>query len=86
MKWVIFVNNMVYPLLLLLGKNGKRNMIRSIKNIKDIEQVLLNLINFMIKRNMPLKNMINRNLEKEDASIVENLVTLVKTVHKNLVI
>ena len=40
----------------------------------------------MIKRNMPLKNMINRILEKEDASIVENLVTLVNIVNKNQVI
>ena len=80
------MNNLVYHLLRPLGKKGKRNMIRSIKNIKDIEQVLLNLINFMIKRNMPLKNMINRNLEKENASIVENLVTLVNIVNKNLVI
>ena len=40
----------------------------------------------MIKRNMPLKNMINKILEKEDASIVENLVTLVKIVNKNQVI
>ena len=61
-------------------------MMRSVKIIKDIEQVLLNLINFMIKRNMLLKNMITRNLEKENASIVENLVTLVNIVNKNLVI
>ena len=40
----------------------------------------------MIRRNMPLKNMINKILEKEDASIVENLVTLVKIVNKNQVI
>ena len=87
MKWVISVNNMVYPPLPLPGKKGIRNMIRSIKiiNIKYIKDVLLNLIIFMIKRKMFIRIMINRNLVKEIVSIVENLVTLVKIANKNLV-
>ena len=56
MKWVIFVNNMVCPLLLPLGKKGK-NMIKvtkiiAVKNIKNTEIILLNLMIFMLKRKM----------------------------------
>ena len=67
MKWVISINNMVYPLLPLPGKKGISNMIRSMKitNIKDIKYVLLNLMIFMIRRKMFIRNMINRNLVKE---------------------
>ena len=64
MKWVIFVNNMVCPLLLIPGKKG-RNMIKVtkviiIKNIKNTKTTLLNLMIFMLKRKMFLKNMINK--------------------------
>ena len=49
MKWVISVNNMVYPLLPLPDKKGKRIMIKftkiiTIENTKNIEQVSLNLM------------------------------------------
>ena len=65
MKWVISVNNMVCPLLLIPGKKGK-NMIKftkiiTIKNIKNIEQILLDPLIFILNRKMFLKNMINRN-------------------------
>ena len=45
MKWVIFVNNMVCPLLLLLGKKG-RNMIKVTKviAIKDIKKYKNNFV------------------------------------------
>ena len=83
MKWVISVNNMVYPLLLLLGKKEK-NMIKAIKN-KNTEITLLNLMIFMLNRKMFLKDMINRNHVKVNVLTVENLDTTVKTVNKNLV-
>ena len=91
MKWVISVNNMVYPLLSLPSKKGKRIMIKftkiiTIENTKNIEQVSLNLMIFMQKINMLQKNMISRNLIKENVLIVVNLVTLVKTVPRSLVI
>ena len=75
------------PPLPLLGKNGIRDKIRPTKiiNIKDIKDVLLKLVNFMIKRKMSIRNMISRNMVKEIVSIVGNLVTLVKTANKNLV-
>ena len=61
MKWVIFVNNMVCPLLLLPGEKGK-NMIKVTKiiAIKNIKTTLLNLIIFMLKGKMFLKNMTNK--------------------------
>ena len=91
MKWVISVNNLVYPLLSLPSKKGKRIMIKftkiiTIENTKNIEQVSLNLMIFMQKINMLQKNMISRNLIKENVLIVVNLVTLVKTVPRSLVI
>ena len=65
------------------GKHAKKhdNHIKDI-NIKDI---LLKLMLFMITRNTFIKNMINRNLVKENALIVENMVTIVKSASKNLV-
>ena len=89
LKWVIFVNNMVWLLLLLPSKRVK-NMIKvtkiiAIKNIKNTEPTLLNLMTFMLKRKMFLKNMINRNQVKVNALTVENLDITVKTVNKNLV-
>ena len=82
-----FCENMVYPPLPLLGKNEIRDKIRPTKiiNIKDIKDVLLKLVNFMIKRKMSIRNMISRNMVKEIVSIAGNLVTLVKTANKNLV-
>ena len=85
MKWVIFMNNMICPLLLLQGKKGK-NMIKVTKiiAIKNTKTTLLNLMIFMIKRKMFLKNMINRDQVKENVLIVVNLDITVKTVNKNL--
>ena len=89
MKWVISVNNIVCPLSLLLGKRVK-NMIKftkiiAIKNIKDTEPTLLNLMISILKRNMLLKDMINRNQVKANALTVVNLGTLEKIANKNLV-
>ena len=89
MKWVIFVNNMVCPLLLPLGKKGK-NMIKvtkiiAVKNIKNTEIILLNLMIFMLKRKMFQKNMINKVQVKVNVLTVENLVILVRIVIRNLV-
>ena len=88
MKWVIFVNNMVCPLLLLPGKKGK-NMIKvtkiiAIKNINP-KIILSNLMIFMLKRKMFPKNMINKCQEKVNVLTVENLVISVKIAIKNLV-
>ena len=79
------------PLLPIPSKKGKRIMIKftkiiTIKNTKNTEQVSLNLMIFMQKINMLQKNMISKNLVKENVLIVVNLVTLVKTVAKSLVI
>ena len=87
MKWVIFVNNMVCPLLLIPGKREK-NMIKvtkviAIKNIKNT--TMLNLIIFMLKRKMFLKNMIHKGQVKVNVLTVVNLDILVKTANKNLV-
>ena len=87
MKWVIFVNNMVCPLLLIPGKMEK-NMIKvtkviAIKNIKNT--TMLNLIIFMLKRKMFLKNMIHKGQVKVNVLTVVNLDILVKTANKNLV-
>ena len=89
MKWIISMNNMVCPLLLLLGKRVK-NMIKftkiiAIKNIKDTEPTLLNLMISILKRNMLLKDMINRKQVKVNALIVVNLDTTARIVNKNLV-
>ena len=89
MKWVIFVNNMVYPLLLIPGKRAK-NMIKvtkiiAIKIIKNKEPILLNPMIFMLKRKFFLKNMIYRDQVKINALTVVNLDTTVKIVNKNLV-
>ena len=89
MKWIIFVNNMVCPLLLLPGKKGK-NMINvtkmiAIKNIKNTKPTLLNPVIFMLKRKMFLENMINRYQVKVNVLTVENLDIIVKIVNKNLV-
>ena len=86
MKWVIFVNNMICPLLLLPGKRVK-NMIKVTKiiAIKNTEPILLNPMISMLKRIMFLKNMINKDQVKVNVLNVENLDITVKTVNKNLV-
>ena len=89
MKWVISVNNMVCPLLLLPDKKVK-NMIKftrieTIKNIKNTKPTMLYPLIFMLKRKMFLKNTINRNLVKVNILTVVNLDTIVKTINKNLV-
>ena len=88
MKWVIFVNNMVCPLLLLLGKKEK-NMIKvtkiiAIKNIKNTKIILSNLMIFMLKRKMFQKNMINKAPIKVNVLTVENQAISIKTVIRNL--
>ena len=84
MKWVIFVNNMVCPLLSPLGKKGKNTAkvtkIIAIKNIKYTKIILSNLMIFMLKRKMFQKNMINKTPIKVNVLTVENLVILVKIV------
>ena len=54
MKWVIFVNNMACPLLLILGKKG-RNMIKvtkviAIKNIKNTKKNFVKPNDFYAKK------------------------------------
>ena len=63
----------------------KFTKIIAIKNIKDTEPTLLNLMISILKRNMLLKDMINRKQVKVNALIVVNLDTLVKIANKNLV-
>ena len=63
----------------------KFTKIIAIKNIKDTEPTLLNLMISILKRNMLLKDMINRKKVKVNALIVVNLDTLVKIANKNLV-
>ena len=77
---------MVCPLLPLPGKKGE-NMIKfpKIIAIKNKEPTMLNLMIFMLKRKMLLKDMINRNLEKVNVLTMVNLDIIIKTVSKNLV-
>ena len=63
----------------------KFTKIIAIKNIKNTEPTMLNLMIFMLKRKMLLKDTINRNLEKVNVLSVVNLDITVKTVSKNLV-
>ena len=63
----------------------KFTKIIAIKNIKDTEPTMLNLMISILKRNMLLKDMINRKQVKVNALIVVNLDTLVKIANKNLV-
>ena len=66
------------------GKNMiKVTKITAIKNIKDTEPTLLNLMIFMLRRKMFLKNMLNKDQVKVNALTMVNLDTLVKTVKKN---
>ena len=66
------------------GKNMiKVTKITAIKNIKDTEPTLLNLMIFMLRRKMFLKNMLNKDQVKVNVLTVVNLDTLVKTVKKN---
>ena len=88
MKWVIFVNNMVCPLLPPLGKKGKNmtkvTKIIAIKNIKNTKIILSNLMIFMLKRKMFQKNMINKAPVKVNVLTVENQVISVRTIIRNL--
>ena len=84
MKWVISINNMVCPLLPLQGKKGK-NMIKVTKIITIKNTTLLNLMIFMLKGKMFLKNMIRKGHVKINVLTVVNLDTIVKIVNKNLV-
>ena len=89
MKWVIFLNSIVWPLLLLLGKKGK-NMVKvtkilAIKNIKNTKIILSNLMIFMLTRKMFQKNMISKAPIKVNVLTVENLVISVKIAIKNWV-
>ena len=54
-----------------------------IKNIKNT--TMLNLIIFMLKRKMFLKNMIHKGQVKVNVLTMVNLDILVKTANKNLV-
>ena len=68
----------------------KKNMIKvtkiiTIKNIKNKEPTLLNLMIFMLKRKMFLKDMINKDQVKANVLTVVNLDTIVKIANKNLV-
>ena len=86
MKLVIFVNNMVWPLLLIPGKKGKNTIkVTKIITIKNTKPNLLNLMIFILKRKMFLKNMINRNQVKTNVLTVVNLDTTIKSVNKYLV-
>ena len=84
-----FCEQFIYPLLPFLSKKRKRNMIRSIKitNIKAIKkkQRYTKPYDFYAKKKNIYKNMINKNLVKENASIVENMDPFVKNANKNLV-
>ena len=86
MKQIIFVNNMIYPLLPLPGKRVK-NMIKSTKiiAIKNTKPTLLNPMIFILKIKVFLKNMINRSQVKVNALTIVNLDTSVKIANKNLV-
>ena len=95
MKWVIFVNNMVQGDT-IREKNYShkkykkcKNMIKvtkiiAIKNIKNTKTTLLNLMIFILKRKMFLKNMINKGQVKVNVLTMANLDILVKIAKKNL--
>ena len=54
------------------------------KKYKNTKTTLLNLMIFMLKRKMFLKNMIHKGQVKVNALIVVNLDILIKTANKNL--
>ena len=86
MKWVIFVNNMVCPLLPPSGKKGKNmTKVTKIIAIKNTKIILSNLMIFMLKRKMFPKNMINKAQVKVNVLTMENLFISVRIVIKNLV-
>ena len=55
------------------------------KNIKNTEPTLLNLMIFMLKRKMCLKNLINRDQVKANVLTVVKLDCTVKIANKKLV-
>ena len=73
-----------HPLLLLPGKKEK-NMIKVTKIITIKNTTLLNLMIFMLKGKMFLKNMIRKGHVKINVLTVVNLDILVKATSKNLV-
>ena len=83
MKWVIFVNNMVCTPIAPSRQKGHDKSHKKYK--KNTKATLLNLMIFMLKRKMFLKNMINRNQVNENALIVVNPETIARIVNKNLV-
>ena len=60
-------------------------MIKAIKNIKKYKNNFVNLMIFMLRRKMFLKDMINKDQVKVNALTVVNVDTSVNTAKKNLV-
>ena len=83
MKCVIFLNNMVCPPIAPSRQKGHDKSHKKYK--KNTKATLLNLMIFMLKRKMFLKNMINRNQVNANALIVVNPETIARIVNKNLV-
>ena len=83
MKWVIFVTNMVCPPIANSRQKGHDKSHKKYK--KNTKATLLNLMIFMLKGKMFLKNMINKDQVKVNVLTVVNLDTLVKIANKNLV-
>ena len=83
MKCVIFLNNMVCPPIAPSRQKGHDKSHKKYK--KNTKATLLNLMIFMLKRKMFLKNMINRNQVKANVLTMVNLDTTVKTANTNLV-
>ena len=87
MKWVIFVNNMVYPPLPFLGKKGIINMIRPTKiiNIKYIKEVFIKTSKFYEKKKNVHKKHDKQKSSKRNCFNCKKFGHLVKTANKNLV-
>ena len=66
-------------------RQKSKKMTKAIKNIKNTKITLLNLMISMLRRQMSLKNILNKDQVKVNVLTVVNLNTLVKTVKKNLV-
>ena len=66
-------------------RQKSKKMTKAIKNIKNTEITLLNLMISMLRRQMSLKNILNKDQVKVNVLTVVNLNILVKTVKKNLV-
>ena len=68
------------------GQKGKKKHDKNCKDYKRYRTSFTKPNKFYDKKKHALKKMTNRNLDDENASIVENLVTLVMIVNKYLVI